>query len=250
MNIAACAAANISKRSPSTTTRSGCSRAEGIGEADDAEADGFRDADAGVAAEQRLDALVDLETLVADGVEGVAELRREMHAGGDELKLQARRLADRAHRPDQQAEIGAAAGDEADLARGTSFIADLMLALLGGLISRRSIDSAVARSPRGLRANIGSLCIKVQTGRAPKPASLSAASTSSRRSALGFVEQDRVQPVIARRVLRLAREMDAGNVRKGALIGRGRPCACLRGTRRAVRAARSRAPRSGSAGDS
>ncbi len=95
-----------------------------------------------------------------------------------------------------------------------------MLALLGKLISRRSINSATRRSPRGRRAEHRKP-VHQRPGRAGAEAGgVECGQHLVALAGMGFVEQDRVEPVIAGGALRLAREMHAGNVGESAVIGR------------------------------
>ena len=86
-----------------------------IGEADDAVADRLGDRGHVVAALARLDPGGNREALLLDPPVGEAELGRQVHAGDDDLELQAWIVADQPHGRGKQVVIGAAAGHRADL---------------------------------------------------------------------------------------------------------------------------------------
>src|SRR5687768_2692572 len=104
-----------------------------------------------------------------------------MHACDHQLQLEGGIGAQVVQYPPEQAVLGPASGYHADAPGGHRQSASF--GLLGTLMTRASIDSATATSMRGQAAYIGSLCMSVQSGRAIRPASFSAASTSSRSAA-------------------------------------------------------------------
>ena len=76
ISIAACAAAKNLETVAEHEHHVGRDPREGVGEADDAEADRLRDPASGVAGELRLDFLIDGEALGANGVDDSPELGR------------------------------------------------------------------------------------------------------------------------------------------------------------------------------
>ena len=217
MNIAACAAAKVSNRSPSTTTRSGASRANASANPIAPSPTDLATPTPGIAASSDFHGLVDHKALIPDMADGVAELGRQMHPGGDKLQFQPRRSAGSpaSARPAGRNRRGCRSQSRFFASHQSSRAC--MLALLGKLIRRRSIDSATRRSPSRAGGEHRKL-VHQRPGRAgAETGGVERGQHLVAQTGMRFVEQDRVQPVVAGRSLRLARELDAGNTGKRAV---------------------------------
>ncbi len=87
---------------------------EGVGKSDDATAGGAGDVGRGVAGEGDVDFPGDGEAVGFDGAPGFAEFRGEVHAGDEELEVEARGGLDAFEDAVEEAEIGPRTGDDAD----------------------------------------------------------------------------------------------------------------------------------------
>ena len=123
---------------------------ECVGHAHHPEADRLRDAAGGVAGHEHFDAAGDGEAVAFDLRDGQAELRREVHAGHDELEFDVGVRAQVVQDPVKQTVVGAAPRDHTNALRHDSQAPSL--ALLGRLITLASRRAAVAEWHRAGRS--------------------------------------------------------------------------------------------------
>jgi hypothetical protein len=89
---------------------------EGVGQAQDGEADGLGHARVSVGAEQALDAGLDRKTVALDFLDGQAELGREMRPEYEDAQLDGGVGGELAQRPIEMTVVRARSGDDADAA--------------------------------------------------------------------------------------------------------------------------------------
>ncbi len=89
---------------------------EGVGQAQNRQADGLGHAGVGVGVDQALDARLDGKAVAHDLLQRVAELRREVRAESEDAQLDFRICGKLAQGPVEMAVVGARGGDDADAA--------------------------------------------------------------------------------------------------------------------------------------
>ncbi len=82
-------------------------------------------------------------------------------------------------------------------------------------MSRIAISSAAAPSPRGYCENIGSWCIGIYAGRQAKSGVVERFEQRITLGSIRRIEQEGVEPVVARRPRRLAKEPNAAHRGQG-----------------------------------